>query len=474
MTRFLILLLALGFAQVAGASTYPNRDGSAEWLSRVNVVLNGNTSTVNVGPSAAGTPVPVSSDAATRVGGFGVRPAGAAGPYGGVLLDAKGDLVLGNTGKKVAVTATAPVSRAAFVRGIGAVVSGPAGALLLASAPLVVDWLSSRNVQVDPAGGFQKVGTDNEYACQPENYTFPYPIGSRQSLGCGEFPAGTVYLDFTADSSGNGGVCKVRNSCHESVVYASWGTTRSNQIGWVPASLNDIIEYMDAPEAPALTPSVVQQGVTKAGIDPFGAQYPSPQLSGPSSVPGARSQSSTSTRVISGTATEAPPGYSGATDPATRTTSTTSTHNVTYNDNRLTYNTVNNTTTTVTNTVTGASEAGTSTETVEDDAPEDSAPVDTPLPGVPKLYERKYPDGMVGIWNQKQQQLKDTSVGQLVTQLMPNVGDGGCPKWQIPLDVGIADYGVFDASIPCQYWAVIRIVLIVGSLFLARAIIFGG
>lgn len=356
--RGLVAAAALGSVQVASAQAVDARFNA--FMGQV--MGNGTTVTFGGGgqplvTSSAGLGTPAIGNMGLSQSGTGVSAAGTA------------QVPLGDTGRKVAVAARAPISRAAFIRGLGAVVSGPAGALLLAtSAPLVIDWLSSRNVQVDPAGGFQKVGTDNEYACQPENNTFPYPIGSTQNAGCGVFPAGTVYLDFTALSSGNGGVCRVRNSCHESVVYASWGTTRSNQVGWVPASLNDIIEYMDAPEAPALTPSVVHQGVTKAGIDPFGGQYPKPSLSGPATVPGSTSSTSTQTRVIPGTTTEVGQGYTGETQPAVRTSTQAQTHNVTYNDNRVSYNTTNNTTTTVTNTVTGASDSSTSTETTEDDS----------------------------------------------------------------------------------------------------------
>lgn len=100
---------------------------------------------------------------------------------------------------------------------------------------------------------------------------------------------------------------------------------------------------------------------------------------------------------------------------------------------------------------------------------------DSGLPPVPQLYVRKYPDGLVGIWEQKKQAMRETAVAQLASQIMPTgIGDGGCPQWQIPLDVGFWNYGTVPIGIPCEYWGVLRVIMIIGSLFLARALIFGG
>lgn len=226
-------------------------------------------------------------------------------------------------------------------------------------------------------------------------------------------------------------------------------TTTTTGVDIYPASMDDIAPYMTPrPFSPGVVSELLDKGADIALPE-------KPTLSGPTQIKGPV----TTIQNADGTTTT----------------------KQTVSNFQISGNTITNTSNvTITNTCTAEGSCSTSTETTkpdpnaDPDEQQDDSAADSPMPTIPKLYERQYPDGMVGIWNQKQQQLKDTSVGQLVTQLMPNVGDGGCPKWQIPLDVGIADYGVFDASIPCQYWAVIRIVLIVGSLFLARAIIFGG
>lgn len=490
MSRFALLLFCFLFSASVHASAYPNRDGAQDWLNRVNVLLNGNTSTVNIGPGSAGTPVPITSDTTPKAGGFGVRPAGSSGPFGGVLLDAKGNVTLGDTGKKAAVNVSAPVSRAAFLRGLGAVVSNPlVGIGFAVLAPEIGAWLASRGVRMNPDAAdypekpFVMLKRRYDLLCQASIH-YPPPVGlpalgSTSNSGCGDFPEGTVYLDAETAPDGTASNCSARNTCHASVIYKSWVVNGADSWGTMPASLDDIIPYMDAPDSPALTPSAVHEGVTKAGIDPFGGQYPKPAVTGPSTVPGQKIETSTQVRVHPGTTTEVAPGANTETQQATKTTTTTVTHNVTYNENKVTYNTTSITNTTITNNVTNQTSTTADTTKVEDDSkvedkPEDPA-VDTPLGDIPKLYERKYPDGLVGIWNDKKQSLKDSSVGTLVDQIVPNgMGDGGCPQWQIPLDIGIVNYGTHDLSIPCEYWAYLRIIMIVGSLFLARALIFGG
>lgn len=105
---------------------------------------------------------------------------------------------------------------------------------------------------------------------------------------------------------------------------------------------------------------------------------------------------------------------------------------------------------------------------------EEESASDTPLPGIPELYERKYPNGIKGVWDTKIDAIKQSSLFSLVPGLTPNLGDGGCPVWQIRLDVGVADFGMVDLSLPCNVWAFIRVCIIVTALFLARRLIFGG
>lgn len=122
---------------------------------------------------------------------------------------------------------------------------------------------------------------------------------------------------------------------------------------------------------------------------------------------------------------------------------------------------------------------GTTTTTSDDADPiqpkEDYAFTDQPLPAQPVLYERKYPDGLVGVWNAKKTELDTAPLVQLVAQLMPDVSSvGTCPNWSLDLDMGVANMGVWDVSPPCYVWDFAKVVIICSALLLARALVFGG
>lgn len=163
------------------------------------------------------------------------------------------------------------------------------------------------------------------------------------------------------------------------------------------------------------------------------------------------------------------------TDDTTKTT--TVTHNHTYSGPNVT-TTTTTTTVTINNTTNEVIDSSTTTtEPVmpESDSEDEGSPTDTPLAEVPQLYEPKYPDGIVGVWNAKKAELLDTSFMDTLSQLMPDVGSvGTCPVWLIPLDFDFFDAGDVDVSVPCWLWDFAKVVIIVSALLLARAIIFGG
>lgn len=138
-----------------------------------------------------------------------------------------------------------------------------------------------------------------------------------------------------------------------------------------------------------------------------------------------------------------------------------------------------------TTTTTNDGESGkttTKTETSEDtgtvkpsEEGEGDPPTDTPLPDVPTLYERKYPDGIGGVWQTQKAAFMATPIGQLSVQLMPDIPLGGvCPSWPIALDLQAWNYGTFDVAPPCWVWDFAKVVIIISALLLARALIFGG
>lgn len=203
-----------------------------------------------------------------------------------------------------------------------------------------------------------------------------------------------------------------------------------------------------------------------------------PTVSGPASTPGTTTTTTTQTQVAPGTTTPVAPGTPGA-QPATQKTTTTTTNNATYNNNTVTHNTKTTTTTNITNNVTNQTETKTDKEEVkeEENKEDESPPTDTDLTKVPELYERKYPDGMVGIWNTKSQEIKQSPLFTLADDLMPTgISGGTCPSWSLDLSFGGAfgDYGAQDVSPPCWIWDVARLIIIASALILARALVFGG
>lgn len=105
---------------------------------------------------------------------------------------------------------------------------------------------------------------------------------------------------------------------------------------------------------------------------------------------------------------------------------------------------------------------------------------DSALPGQPSLYEKKYPDGLSGVWAEKKEQLTSSPLLALAGSLMPTIAPTGtCPSWMIDLSFGtvgpvVLDFGQHDFAPPCSIWPLAASIVIVSALLLARALIFGG
>jgi hypothetical protein len=183
----------------------------------------------------------------------------------------------------------------------------------------------------------------------------------------------------------------------------------------------------------------------------------SPTITGPSKSADSVETTTTTTQTASG--------------PVTITNTTTTTTNYTYSNSNVT---VNQTSTTVSRDAAG-NVVGSTTSTGAPQA-DDGPPTDSALPPVPNLYDRKYPNGMEGVWNQYKDQIKGTPIGSLAQKLMPTVSDGGtCPSWPLNLNLSQwAAFGVHDVAPPCSIWGVAKAILILSALLLARALIFGG
>lgn len=266
-----------------------------------------------------------------------------------------------------------------------------------------------------------------------------------------------IYVTSSTGSGGWGGVCSADLHYSSNGQYATTNTSQSYRQStpavapvYLPSTMQELQDAIAAksgwPSGSAVRRLLAEDYPAPADrVRPIGTT-----VSGPSSSAGTSSQSA---------------------KPNGNTETKTVTHNHTYNGN-----TVTTTTSTVINNynpTTNVTETETTTETP---APEpDDNVTDAPLPALPKLYEPKYPDGLVGVWAQKKAQLLATPLASVLPQLMPSVADGGsCPSWMLNLSLGHWDYGSHDVAPPCYIWDWCKFFIIAGALLLARALIFGG
>jgi len=210
--------------------------------------------------------------------------------------------------------------------------------------------------------------------------------------------------------------------------------------------LEDAIASQSGWPSTSSLPKVIEQAIASGETLPVPAPT---KITGPSSIPGP-------------TKTETTPAQNGKPQ-ETKTTSTT--YNITYEGNKVT---TNNTTTTVIN------NGDTITTTTEESEPEPS-PSDSPNPDLPKLYTRKYPDGLTGVWTQRKAELMATPLPSLIQSFAPTITSGaGCPQFSIPLNIGPWQWGTYALGPACYVWDFLKVCVILGASFLARALVFGG
>jgi hypothetical protein len=92
------------------------------------------------------------------------------------------------------------------------------------------------------------------------------------------------------------------------------------------------------------------------------------------------------------------------------------------------------------------------------------------------FYTSKYPNGIEGIWQTSKDEIEGSSAGQLIQNLTPNISDTGtAPIWNMDFNLGaLGSYGSFSLTPDSSLWFIIRTILIITSLFVARGLIFGG
>lgn len=96
---------------------------------------------------------------------------------------------------------------------------------------------------------------------------------------------------------------------------------------------------------------------------------------------------------------------------------------------------------------------------------------------MPDLYEQKYENGLVGVWEEKKGALMSTQFINSATEMFGGVGGSGgtCPTWILDLNFGAAgNFGQGDISPPCWIWSAMGLIFLTTACFTAWRMIFGG
>jgi hypothetical protein len=410
-----------------------------------------------VGTTVA-TPTPTNGSGWSTAGNFGVARAPT-----GITVGGEMSTPLPN-GRSLPTSVRAPISRAEAAAAVGKFARGVGGAALkTAGAVYAVGSI---------AKALNDLCNDLGYSCYnngngPEVDKVTTPVTGGYKIGV--FPAkptyqaicedyknwlvSTSYPDYAATTTPAVTLCKVglthptkAGIALQQVVTFVNGVEGST----TKASITDL-ENKIASESGWPTTDSIARTVADAINSGQSVSVGQPTVSGPASVAGPTTTSTT-------------PAQNG--QPA-KTTTTQTTYNNTYNNNTI------NTTTSVSTTINN----GTSTTTTTDQKEvEEAAPMDSPLPEVPKLYTPKYPDGIKGVWDTQIGKVKGSKIGQLTSSLVPTFPETGtCPVWMVSSDFGsLGTFGSGDVAPPCWIWPIAKIFTIIGALFLARALIFGG
>ncbi|WP_230849227.1 hypothetical protein, partial [Ralstonia solanacearum] len=98
---------------------------------------------------------------------------------------------------------------------------------------------------------------------------------------------------------------------------------------------------------------------------------------------------------------------------------------------------------------------------------------DTPFGDVPKLYDAKYKEGMLGVWKASKPNVQTTAFYQAIASMFPTVGGGSCPAFSLNLNVmAQGNYGVRSIDVPCSLFQTIGLIILATAAFTARKILF--
>lgn len=90
------------------------------------------------------------------------------------------------------------------------------------------------------------------------------------------------------------------------------------------------------------------------------------------------------------------------------------------------------------------------------------------------FYTSKYPDGFSGLLDKSVTGFKSGPFYSGMNQFVFNVGGGALPSWTLCFNTGIVNFGCSDVMVPLYVWNFIKACLMICTVFLCRAIVFGG
>lgn len=196
-----------------------------------------------------------------------------------------------------------------------------------------------------------------------------------------------------------------------------------------------------------------------------------------------------SKRTLQGPATAAGPWFTktstfpkpdGTTGTKTETTSTK--YDFIYGPEHFDVNPERKTTTTEDGVVTSETTEtdGTPAEDVADTPDEETPPEesytfnDSDLPAVEPFYIQKYPDGFQGVWDSANTDFEQSAFVSFLNSFVPSFS-GSCPAFSMSFAIGgIANLGTHGFGNLCYALDFVKVCIMLGALFLCRAIVFGG
>lgn len=96
------------------------------------------------------------------------------------------------------------------------------------------------------------------------------------------------------------------------------------------------------------------------------------------------------------------------------------------------------------------------------------------MPKVPSFYEQKYPDGLKSVWDDNKSRFDNSAFISFMKSFVPSFS-GSCPTWGLPMNImAQASYGYVTFANICYVFDFVKIVIIATAVFTARKIMFGG